>query len=212
VLVRAFLDAAAQALRFLASEPGFNWETSVVQMTNRGLEPVAPEAITSFFWARGVFATERIAGEVTYGDREAYINLTVSRAAEAPPRLGQFGLWEWCAALGGVDDRASGEQFVLTAGRVREVVTGLAAVLREYAPRIAAAGPDVVARIEAARVRRQAEWDEEQRRDQHRTTAARAAKAFRAGDYQQVVALLEPLGERLTPAERKKLDLARERR
>jgi hypothetical protein len=92
---------------------------------------------------------------------------------------------------------------------VREVVAGLGAVLRDYAEQIATAGRSVIDRLEAGRAERQREWEEEQAKWEAEGVTARAAKAFRAGDYRQVVKLLESLGPRLSAAARKKLEYAR---
>lgn len=209
LLIGAFLDSAAVALECVRAEADSHFEVSVQQVTSEGLEQVEPEQVRGFFFARRVFRTRSLVGEITFGDRELEVNFTVGRVRSGNAISGQYGLWEWVAALGGTYPQARGDQFVLTVERLRAVVDSIGAVFCEYAPRIALAGTDVEVRLEAARARRQAEWNEEMRAEDHRRAASLAAAAFRARDYEGVVKLLNPFETRLTPAERKKLAMAR---
>jgi hypothetical protein len=94
---------------------------------------------------------------------------------------------------------------------VKTEVHQLGGVFREYADRIASAGSAVMQQLESARARRQAEWTAEHAKWEHDSDVARAAEAFREGDYRRVVSLLESLGDRLTRADQKKLAIARKR-
>jgi hypothetical protein len=208
-LVRAFFDASVEALRFLDSEPGFHLATTVEELMDDEVETIEPEAVAGLFWAKASFETDRLLGEVTYGDREAYINLVVSPRPPLPGAADGYALWEWVAAFGGADPRARGDALVVRTDRVREVVRNLGAVLRDYAGRITTAGRPVIDRLEAGRAERQREWEEQLAKWEAEGVTARAAKAFRARDYRQVVELLESLGPRLSPAARKKLEYAR---
>jgi hypothetical protein len=192
-------------------------------MVNDAIVPVTPDAVTVFFWVRRTFSTSRLSGALTYGERELEINLVVG--VRSPKRgliaglLGQrrdvepYALWEWIAALGvsHLPETETNQSWCATAERVRAAVAAVGNAFREVAPRIAAAGPDVVQRIERARDQRRAAEKSEHARWQHETAAARAAEAFRAGDYRRVVSLLAPLEASLSPAEKKKLALARKK-
>ena len=92
---------------------------------------------------------------------------------------------------------------------VRTAVATIGTTFRDIAPRIAASSRDVVHRMETARDQRRAAEKAEHSEWEHQDAAARAADAFRAGDYRRVVSLLAPLEASLTPAEKKKLALAR---
>jgi hypothetical protein len=211
VLVHAFFDASSEAIEFLAHEPGFRSAVAVEQLSDRDVVSVAPEAVTGVFFARRAFSTERLAGEVTYGDRELVVNLTVGPVPPPLAAAGPYALWEWVAALGAQSGGEGAGAWPATATRVRRAVAALGAEFREHAPRIADAGPEVVRRLDAARTMRLAEWVAQEAEWEHRSVAARAAEAFRAADYRSVISLLEPLEDRLTPAERMKLVLARRR-
>jgi hypothetical protein len=89
------------------------------------------------------------------------------------------------------------------------VVGDLGAVLTEIWRKVAVAGYDVVATIEAARTQRRQEFAEAEAERAHEHLAAQAADAFRNRDYDRVIALLQPIIPRLTNAERAKLRLAR---
>jgi hypothetical protein len=210
VLVRAFLDASLEALQFLVGQPGFRSTVAVEKATGHGFVPVSPDMVNGPFSARRAFATTRLTGELTYGERELEINLivgpmSVSRAA------GQYALWEWIAALGASANYDVGLPWLNTAARLRSAVAKLGDAFREHAASIAAAGPDVIRRIEEARTSRRAESAAQHAEWAHQNAAVRAADAFRAGDYAKVVALLEPIASHLTPAEQKKLALALKR-
>ena len=209
-LVRAFLDASRDALDFLARQPDFHSAVTVERASNSGIVAVAPDAVTGLFWVRRTFSTSRLTGAITYGERELEINLLVGLL---PLRRGAevYGLWEWLAALGAspLPEGEANGSWCATSDRVRAAVAAHGEAFRNIAPRIAAAGSDVVQRIETARDQRRAAEKAEHARWEHENAAARAADAFRAGDYRRVVSLLAPLEASLTPAEKKKLALAR---
>ena len=208
-LVRAFFEAAAAAVQTLAAEPGFRYQSALHAFTRSGMTPVTPEEAAGWvFWAEAKFRTSRIVGEITYGDRELFINMVVGpnrSEADAP----HYGLWEWAAAFGMPDERANGDQLVLSTERVRSLVAGLGEVFARIWPRIAHAAPDVFRSMDDARAKvRQADADAEARRT-HERIVSQAAEAFHSRDYRRVVRLLESVENRLTPAERAKLKLAR---
>lgn len=210
VLVRAFVDASLEALQFLVGQSGFRSAVTVEEAAGRdGIEPASPDTVRGVFWVRRTFATTRLTGEMTYGERELVINLIVGPVSLFGA-VGQYALWEWMAALG-VSGFESGGPWPATAARVRAAVATLGAAFREHAPRIAAAGPDLIRRLEDSRASRRAGSAAQHADWAHQNAAARAADAFRAGDYAKVVALLQPIAGHLTPAEQKKLALARKR-
>jgi hypothetical protein len=217
-LVRAFLDASRDALNFLVGQPGFQSAVTVERASNDAIVPVAPDAVTGPFWARRTFLASRLTGAFTYGDRELGINLIVGLLPSTRWLLlskrgaGPYGLWEWVAALGSplrLDEIHL--SWCATTERVRTAVSALGEAFENIAPQIAAAGGDVVQRIETARTQRRAAEKAEHARWEHQNAAARAADAFRAGDYRRVVSLLAPHEASLTPAEQKKLALARKK-
>lgn len=209
-IVREFLEAAAEAFSFLTSERGYSQGTQVLSSVHE--QPVEPEQLDQggFFYASVEFETASLRVRISYGDRELDINTLVSLQ---PPALGagkEYGLWEWIAALGIPDHRTTHAEWVLTSGRMRETVRQSAQVLHDHYDRITAADAGVFATLELERNRRQEEWQEQERERGHRRIAAQAAQAFRRRDYAQVVTLLDPLGERLTAGERRKLEYARQ--
>src|SRR5688572_4075342 len=161
VLVRAFLDASRDALSFLVGQPGFGSDVTVERASNDAVVAVAPDAVTGLFWARRTFSTSRLTGAFTYGDRELEVNLVVGLVPRLlPPRRGTepYGLWEWLAALDAppLPDDDRNPTWCATADRVQAAVAAHGEALRTIAPRIAAAGTDVVRRIESARDQRRA--------------------------------------------------------
>lgn len=200
-----------EALQFLASERGFRSAVTVEEMSDDELVTVAPDAVTGFFFARRTFSTTRVEGEMTYDDRDRVINLIVGSVPNWFGATSKFALWEWVEVLGGSGRFESAAPSPTTASRVKTEVQQFGGVFREYADRIASAGSTVVQQLEAARARRREEWTAEHAKLEHDDGAARAAEAFRSGDYRRVVSLLESFGDRLTPAEQKKLAIARKR-
>jgi hypothetical protein len=94
--------------------------------------------------------------------------------------------------------------------------------IRAYAHALRETADDVLrgsfAVFAAARAIVAAEWTQQRIRDgeetrarRHRDAVAAASVAFRARDFKRVVELLSPHAERLTPANRAKLDYARAR-
>ena len=78
VLARAFLDAARDAVAFLAREPEFHADAQVSVLTAQGtITPARPDDVVGWFWAHVRFATARVAGELAYGDRELVMSATV---------------------------------------------------------------------------------------------------------------------------------------
>jgi len=65
-LLRAFFEASRDAVRCLASEPGFQYEHSVDALTETGARRVtSEETAAGFFFAGARFGTHRVAGEIT---------------------------------------------------------------------------------------------------------------------------------------------------
>jgi hypothetical protein len=210
-LIRVFFDSAALAVQGIANERGFRREAILEVFTPTGMKRVTPEeAGGSIFWANNAFETSRLAGSITYGDRESLINMVVGPKSALIDKQ-RYGLWEWANAFGVSDDRASGGSLVVTAERVVSVVSGLGAVFTGIWPRIADAGPSVVARLEAARTRVREASASAQAQRNYEHVVARAGEAFRAGNYIRTIELLESVRERLTPAEHAKLRLAKKR-
>jgi hypothetical protein len=209
IVVRTFVETATAAVRALGSDPGFRTRTTVEQVCEFGLESVAIERITTVFWVRVMFETDRLTGELTYGDREREINARVGRRVPGENEIIQYALWEWVQGFGEYEPRATNAMFVSRDDRVRAVVADIGGVLTAYASRIADAGALVEEQIRVARAVSQAEFQEENRAQDHARAVAQAAEAFRQHDYRRVITLMEPHTAHLTPAERKKLELAR---
>lgn len=149
-LLRVFLDASLGAIHCLSGEPGFRHVTVVKAFTTSGLQIVTPEeAARWLFWATVQFQTSRIVGELSYGDREFFVNMVIARARAPDLDREQYGLWEWAGALGVPDARAGGGPLALTTARVQSLVAGLGDVLTAIWPRIEAARSDVIASMDA---------------------------------------------------------------
>ena len=204
-LVQAFLAAATSEFAPLVREGTHRWNVRVQHATPHGPMDVPPERIVGFFFASASFSNDEVAGRLTYGDREYDLHVEVGPAAH----VRQYGLWEWADALGKPDLVPRDIGFVMTIPRLEAALRAMAAALQALQSAIAAASPETFAKLEEARLRRQAAFREGLRRDDHRRASARAAEAFRAGEYRRVVELLESVADLLTPAERAKLAFAR---
>jgi hypothetical protein len=207
-LIHAFFDSAVPAIRLLERQPGFRCDRTLQVLSGAELESATPEQVAGrFFFAAVTFVTPILSGEMSYGDRELYLNLIVGRTAPVP-NCRKYGLWEWANALGASDERADGASFVADVARVRRVAGGLGDVLAGLWPRLAQAGPEVFAAMDTARVEVQRAFERDMEQRAHATMASEAARAFRRGDYARAVRLLESRND-LTPAEQAKLRLAR---
>jgi hypothetical protein len=208
LLVRTFLDSARNGFNTCGAPGAVRRTVSVEQMTEHGLQTVAANRITHSFWVRVGFTTDRLVGELTYGDREFEIEMTCGvLAGPTAPTL--YSLSEWLLALGTTEPQPLGGLWVVQSARIPAIVADLVSTFAATASLIAGADPAVFARLEEARAAREAAFQERLRKEDHARVTARARDAFRAGAYDRVVALLEPLEAELTPAERKKLDLAK---
>jgi hypothetical protein len=134
------------------------------------------------------------------------VNTVVARSG----RPENSGLWEWADALGQPELVPRDTGFVLTIERLQRIVAEMARAVAILQGAIATAPRGVLADIERARASVRAAWEASLRDADHRRAAAEAAEAFRRRDFSQVVTVLEPLGQALTPAERKKLAYARQ--
>jgi hypothetical protein len=202
-LVKAFLASATSAFAPLVTTAEARWSVGVAQGTGHGF---APDSITHVFVATGSFSNASVAGEITFGDREYFLN-TVLGAASSTHR---FGLWEWADALDRPGLVLRNTSFVFTVPRLEAIVDGMALSVAALEREIARASEAVIARIEAARTDVQAAFQTRLRADGHRRAAAAAADAFRQRDFAHVVALLGPFATVLSPAERKRFRYAKE--
>jgi hypothetical protein len=211
ILVAAFLAASLEALQFLRGEPGFHTSVTIEQLREDQFVEVSADVVTGPFTVRRTFGTRRLAGTMTYGERELEANLLVSRRLPLIGALGPYALWEWVAAFEGAARWQGTGSWLSTAERVRQAVTELGTVFREAAPRIAEASIGTARWIDADRARRRAEEAADHQRSAHEAIRVRANEAFRTGDFATAITLLESLGDRRTPAEQMKLALARKR-
>jgi hypothetical protein len=207
LLVQSFFTEAASAFQHLVAVPGAQWQSRLRHATQNGLEVTTPDRIEGLFFAECEFRTPELTGEISFGDRELLINTVVSPRG----RRHRYGLWEWADALERSDLVPRDTSSVNGAARMREIVHGMADGLLELRSGIARAAPATIERMEAARAKVRAALDEELREAEHRGAVARAADAFRQQQWERVVALLESVEDRLSPAEARKLAYARER-
>jgi len=206
-LVRSFFASAASAFAPLVSSPKAKWSVHLAHSTPDGISDVPPDAIIGFFFATATFANVSVAGDVTFGDREYFVNTVVGPASSSA----RYGLWEWADALEQPDLVPRETAFVMDAERLGNIVTAMANAVRVLEAPIAASSPTTIERIEQARRLLHEQFQARLREDDHRRASAEAAEAFRVRDYRRVVRLLEAVEGLLTPAERDKLAYARRR-
>jgi hypothetical protein len=204
-LTHAFIASATSEFARLVAGPDARWSVRVEHLTDQGIIEVSPERITGFFFLTASFANRLVAGRLTFGDREYDVNTVLGPASSGV----EYGLWEWAEALGSPHVVPRDTGFVTTVVRLEAIVTAMADAVSELQAAISSASPAVVARIEHARVKAQAEFEARNRADDHRRLSAAAAEAFAARDYGRAVHLLEKIDEPLTPAEQQKLSYAR---
>ena len=159
------------------------------------------------------FESAALEGELTYGDRELFINLVISPRPRPPGAARSYGLWEWAAVFvdPSVEERTDlgGAVCVVQADSVEREVETLATGLATLADRIKRADAAVIDRLESARTKAKAAWQAEMQRAAMLGDADRARAAFNAGQFEEVVRLLAPYGAALGPAARKRLQMAR---
>ena len=146
----------------------------------------------------------------SYGDRELCFGIIVGRRISGRPGMSPFALWEWLDALN-VRGRHVEEILLDTPEKLSLAASRAASVVHERLPMILTATSEVVLRMEGARTMREQVAAEADAKWRHSVAADRAAVAFREGNFKLVVSLLEPLEQRLSPAETRKLQLARTR-
>lgn len=204
-LVELFLREASAALHPWALAHGGTCATKLTHANAQGrFEATTPDALHGFFLAEVEFRTTSLIGELSYGDRELFINTVVSPFG----RPLRHGLWEWADAVGEHTIPPRETQWVTQADRVSDIVRGMAGALTKLADVIATAEDTVVARMTAARAKVRAEQDALWREAEHSGTVRLADAAFRARDWPRVVELLTSVHDLLSPAEMAKLRYA----
>ena len=206
-LVKSFFTSATASFAELVNSPSAEWSVHLAHSTSNGLSEVSPDAITGFFFATATFANVNVVGEVTFGDREYFVNTVLGPASSSA----RYGLWEWADALEQPHLVPRDTDFVMDVDRLSDIVTAMANAVRHLEVPIAASPPTVIERIEQARNLVQEQFQARLREDDHRRASAEAGEAFRVRDYRRVVTLLEAVEGLLTPAERDKLLYARRR-
>ena len=201
-LVRQFFETATDSFApWIRSQSG-TWTTKLIHANRDGhLEATTPDALHGFFLASGEFQTPTLFGEITFGDKEYFINTVVGSARDA----NRHGLWEWADVCDRPDLVPRNADFVLQSERLTTIVREMATGLRELAPVISAADPELLARIAAARALVQSAHDARLREMDHADAVSRASEAFRKKDWRRVIELLGSVRDRLSPAELAKL-------
>ena len=207
-LVHQFLEQATDSFEPWVSAQSGTWSTKLIHANREGhLEETTPEELYGFFLASGEFRTPSLFGEITFGDREYFINTVVGSARDS----NRHGLWEWADACDRSDLVPRNTDFVLQSERLTTIVREMASGLRELAPAISAADPKLITRMAAARAVVQSAHDAKLREMDHADAVSRANSAFRHKDWQRVIDLLASVRDRLSPAELAKLAYARAR-
>jgi hypothetical protein len=205
-LITAFLEETTTAFKPWVESGRGTSSTSLMRMTTSGdLEPTTPAAVSGLFFAKGELQTKAIVAEISYGDRELLIN------AIATPRSRslQHGLWEWADAAGYPKLVPHDTALVNQLDRLRSIVREMGLALRTLEPIIATPPKDVLDRLAARRTAFYTAQDTERRERDHQHAVAKANEAFRKHEWKQVIALLTPVEDRLSPAETAKLRYAR---
>lgn len=210
-LAEAFFREARSAFGFLTEDHGV-----VAQCTVRGFVPdefdrtdLASLPDEAFFLAEVRWRGPAWRVRATYGEVEFEVNARISVGSEADQP--DFALWEWLEALGEHSGDVKDCVWAMQPERMKRVVNALGSALRAHHTEILNASGDLVGRVRDLREHRMAAWADEQRDRERRRASARAADAFREHKYGLVVDLLERFVDRLSPAEMKKLEYARER-
>jgi len=199
--IRAFLDAAAARLR---SHGEVTWQ--IADFTARGSSKAAsPEDVKGLFTATVTLTALRLVSELAYGDKESMVMIV---AGPRQPGWHMYGLWEWEAATGRPNSDSE-QHSLIHVEAVRRAVDRACTALETLMPAIEAADAGVREIMDGARALRTEAWMIRERDDHHRIAIEKAADAFRARRFAEVVALLEPFADIATPAERARVDYAR---
>jgi hypothetical protein len=206
LLVRTFFAAAAKAFQPLVVPTG-KWAEQLSHASPRGLELTTPDRIHGFFLASCEFQTRDLIGEITFGDREFFLNTVLGPRG----RSHRYALWEWADALDRPALVPHATDWVMESDRLRSIVDQMADATITLAPGIAGATAEVVERIEAARASVRAASQAQLRESEHQGAVHHANEAFRLSQWSRVVELLESVENLLTRAEAEKLAYARKR-
>ena len=183
-LAPQFIAAATERLRALAERHGYRLAASDED------------------WQAEVVLTRSDSSiRLTYGDRELTGNALVARRGGAA----EYSLWEWLDALDVAEAPATYVDWLQTPERLADWLDAVVQVLEQHVAGILAAGPSVLTQLEANRTARRAYERDLMARRELDSLTARAAQAFWARRYEQVIELLQPFADRLGPADARKL-------
>lgn len=147
-LVRLFLDEATAAFEPWVLAHGGQWSVDLTHANHQGhFERTTPDQLYGFFLASGEFRTPRVIGEITFGDKEFFINTVISPNG----RPLRHGLWEWADAVARPELVPRNTDFVTQPSRLQRIVREMASGVRELADVVALADTDTLQRMAAAR-------------------------------------------------------------
>jgi hypothetical protein len=201
-LIQSFFDEATSVFLVLAEG---RVVTELKEARAGAIQDATLDTLEGFFLARCSFTTYKLRGEISFGDREYDVTVLAGPLDEEP----KYQLWEWALACGKPDLLPTPTTFVFQTDRLKQIVQETGRAVAALEQDIAKADPAVLQSMDRKRQERQDAFSASMRDDDHRLAVARAADAFRSGNYSAVVALLEPLSDLLTGAELKKLQYAR---
>lgn len=141
---------------------------------------------------------------IWYGDREREVGSSIQPTGRPWP----LDVVHYLSAMGEDPTQVWDSMWVDSESRLRAVLDAHADALRACLRGLAEDPDRLWARAEDERQDALAQGREQLRRAEMRRAIAAAADAFRAGGYGEVVRLLSPHAERLTPAQAKKLEIA----
>lgn len=212
-LIRTFLQSIDEAFDYLMSTPKVLQTTEIKVHTKNGLKSIKENELEqykrSFFYVTKTYTIGEYILCLTYGDREFYINATVSVPRGSVKN--EYGLWEWIEALGISEQEVSGN-FVGNLERIKKLVNQISDAFQKYIYPLKQVDSNLLLKLEHLRNERKIQYEREFEEKLKRHASNAATRAFRSKDYSKVIELLTPYENDLTPSELKKLKYSLENR
>lgn len=204
-LATTFVSAARDAIAHSLGSAQLTVESKVQENGSAGIHSGAPETISGWFLAEVGFRNAHVVGAFRFGERESALHLDIG----IPGSDARYALSEWALALGRDELAVAPEQWVFQPERLLISIQQFGDALSQLYPLIANADVGIVSALEAARVDSAAERQEQLRALLQERDEVSAADAFRREAYDEAVRFLAAHESHLSPAQKRKLDVAR---
>ena len=207
ILIANFFDCVETCFRFLSTDHGYVESKRLIQHEDEEIEFISDKFPKSKWIFMVLKRYENRDGTfiISYGDRESIIEFKYLQKKDNS----LFGAWEIFKAKKIDYKEIGGNQFVLNQDFMHKTIETMSNSLRQNIGNILPISNDLFKTIISNRDIVQQDWEDKMLKDTISFRVDEATKEFQKQNYKRVVEILDEYSDKLSDAQKKKLDYSK---